>query len=85
MERLGGRGFDDVVFSLEDERGGVSDVSMEVAVRVRFPLDEKVQAASLWLCAKDRQPVVDGVVKFGSTFDMRPRDVVKVEGGNWAG
>ena len=62
-----------------------TDVSMEVAVRVRFPLDEEIQVASLWLCAKDRQPVVDGVVEFGSAFDMCPFEVVKVESGNWAG
>jgi hypothetical protein len=51
VERLGGRRFDNVVFSFEDERGGIPDVSMEVTIRVRLPFDEKVQAAGLWFCA----------------------------------
>ena len=54
VERLGGRRFDDVVFSFEDERGGIPDVSMEVAIRIRLPFDEKVQAAGLWFCSENR-------------------------------
>ena len=51
VERLGGRRFDNVVFSFEDERGGIPDVSMEVTIRVRLPFDEKVQADGLLFCA----------------------------------
>ena len=55
-------------------------MSMEMAVRVRLPLDEEVYAASVWPCAKDCQPVVDRVVEFRSTFEMYPFKVFKVEG-----
>ena len=77
MERLGGRCFDDVVLSFEDERGRVTDVSMEVAVRVRLPLDEEVYAASIWPRAKDCQSVVNGVVEVGAPFEMYPFDAVR--------
>ena len=78
VKRLGSCGFDDVVFSLKNKRGGVTEVSMEVAVRVRLPLDEEVQAASLRPDTKDSQPVVDRVIEFRSAFDMRPFEAVKV-------
>ena len=72
MERLSGCCFDDVVFSLEDKGGGVTNVAMEVAVRVRLPLGQEVYAAGVWPRAQDCQPVVDGVVEVGATFEMYP-------------
>jgi hypothetical protein len=59
-------------------------MAMEVAVRVRLPLGEEVYTAGVWPRAKDCQPVVNGVVEVGATFEMYPFDAVRGEARNGA-
>jgi len=76
VDRLGGSGLDDVLFAFKHERGGIAQVSMKMAVRVRCPLREEVDAPLLWVCPQHSHPVINRIVEFRTAFDMDPLHAV---------
>jgi hypothetical protein len=54
--------FGHMLLTLEDEDRGVGDVAMEVAVRVRWPPDDQIEATGLGVGSENRHLILAGVI-----------------------